>query len=53
MAALPTNSVSTPAAPAVTSDRSVVDFILNILDDAKAEETVSVDITGKSSLADT
>ena len=52
MAALPTNSVSTPAAPAVTSDRSVVDFILNILDDAKAEETVSVDITGKSSLAD-
>jgi ribosome-associated protein len=41
MAALPTNTVSTPATPAVPS-----------VEDAKAEETVSVDITGKSSLAD-
>ena len=52
MAALPNNTVSTPKAQAPASDRSVVDLILNTLDDAKAEETVAVDITGKSSLAD-
>ena len=52
MAALPTDTVSTPAAPTMSSEKSPVELILNILDDAKAEETVSVDITGKSSLAD-
>jgi len=52
MAALPTNTVSTAPAPAVPTEISLVDLILNTLDDAKAEETVSVDITGKSSLAD-
>ena len=30
----------------------MIDVILNCLDDAKAEEVVAVDITGKSSLAD-
>jgi len=53
MAALPNNTVSTPKASAVpASDLSAVELILNTLDDAKAEDTVSVDITGKSSLAD-
>ncbi|WP_083982648.1 ribosome silencing factor [Devosia soli] len=52
MAALPTNTVSTAPAPAAPTDISLVELILNTLDDAKAEETVSVDITGKSSLAD-
>lgn len=52
MAALPTDTVSTAAVPAISAEKSPVELILNILDDAKAEETVSVDITGKSSLAD-
>ena len=52
MAALPNNTVSTPAAAPVPSDRSAVELILNTLEDAKAEDTVSLDITGKSSLAD-
>lgn len=52
MAALPTNTVSTTPAPAAAANISLVELILNTLDDAKAEETVSVDITGKSSLAD-
>ncbi|KRA95610.1 hypothetical protein ASD83_18345 [Devosia sp. Root685] len=51
MAALPTNTVPTPITP-TPSVQSAVELILNVLDDAKAEETVSVDITGKSSLAD-
>jgi len=50
MAALPENTVSTPATN--PSALSAVELILNTLEDAKAEETVSVDITGKSSLAD-
>ncbi|WP_323016011.1 ribosome silencing factor [Devosia sp.] len=50
MAALPENTVSTPEAPA--PQRSLIDVILNCLDDAKAEDIVAVDITGKSSLAD-
>ena len=32
--------------------RPLIDVVLECLDDAKAEETVAVDITGKSSLAD-
>ncbi len=52
MAALPTDTVSTAAVPTMSAEKSPVELILNILDDAKAEETVSVDITGKSSLAD-
>jgi ribosome-associated protein len=52
MAALPNNTVSAPATAVAPSVESAVELILNVLDDAKAEETVSVDITGKSSLAD-
>ncbi|MBO9588779.1 ribosome silencing factor [Devosia sp.] len=52
MAALPNNTVSASAAAAAPSVESAVELILNTLEDAKAEETVSVDITGKSSLAD-
>ena len=52
MAALPNNTVSSPVTAGAPSVQSSVELILNVLDDAKAEETVSVDITGKSSLAD-
>ena len=52
MAALPENtSAATPAAMA-GAQKPLIDLILDTLDDAKAEETVSVDIAGKSSLAD-
>ncbi|WIY52607.1 ribosome silencing factor [Devosia sp. YIM 151766] len=50
MAALPENTSATPAA--IAGRKTLIDLILDILDDAKAEETVAVDITGKSSLAD-
>ena len=51
MAALPENTA--PASPTPNAARkSLIDLILDTLDDAKAEETVAVDITGKSSLAD-
>ena len=52
MAALPSTPVPSPITAAAPSVQSAVELILNVLDDAKAEETVSVDITGKSSLAD-
>ena len=52
MAALPDNTVSTPAAPQTTPERPMIDVILDCLDDAKAEDIVAVDIAGKSSLAD-
>jgi ribosome-associated protein len=51
MAALPNNTVSAPQAPLVP-ERALIELIMETLDDAKAEETVAVDITGKSSLAD-
>ncbi|MBB4052498.1 ribosome-associated protein [Devosia subaequoris] len=52
MAALPENtSAATPTTMAGTQ-KPLIDLILDTLDDAKAEETVSVDIVGKSSLAD-
>lgn len=52
MAALPENT-SPHAEPAPANpDRPMIDVILECLDDAKAEETIAVDITGKSSLAD-
>ena len=44
------------AAPAQESDAQpeiqMIDVVLKSVDDAKAEETVSIDITGKSSLSD-
>jgi ribosome-associated protein len=52
MALLPENTVSKSEAPAVAPERPMIDVILECLDDAKAEEIVAVDITGKSSLAD-
>lgn len=52
MAALPENTVSAPDAIVANPERPMIDVILECLDDAKAEEVVAVDITGKSSLAD-
>lgn len=44
----------TPAAQAVAGApaRPLIDLILDTLDDAKAEQTITVDLAGKSSLAD-
>ena len=52
MAALPENTVTKSEAPVAAPERPMIDVILDCLDDAKAEEIVAVDITGKSSLAD-
>nr|WP_230989498.1 ribosome silencing factor [Devosia faecipullorum] len=52
MAALPENSLSASPAASGAAQKPLIDLILDVLDDAKAEETVSVDIAGKSSLAD-
>lgn len=52
MAALPDNTRSASPAPVAGAQKPLIDLILDTLDDAKAEETVAVDITGKSSLAD-
>ena len=52
MAALPENTATRPDAPVAAPERPMIDVILTCLDDAKAEEIVAVDITGKSSLAD-
>lgn len=52
MAALPENSLSASHAASGAAQKPMIDLILDVLDDAKAEETVSVDIAGKSSLAD-
>jgi len=46
-------SPNTPAPePAAAPQRPMIDVVLESLDDAKAEETVAIDITGKSSLTD-
>ena len=39
-------------APVTPPEPQMIDVVLACLDDAKAEQTVSVDIAGKSSLAD-
>ena len=39
-------------APEPTPEPKMIDVVLHTLEDAKAEDTVSVDIVGKSSLAD-
>lgn len=52
MATQPNNSVTASPAPVAGAQKPLIDLILDTLDDAKAEETVAVDITGKSSLAD-
>jgi ribosome-associated protein len=38
--------------PTPNPDPKMIDVVLQTLEDAKAEETVAIDITGKSSLAD-
>ena len=40
------------AANAAPVGRPLIDVVLETLDDAKAEDTVAIDITGKSSLSD-
>ena len=49
MATAPRKLSRPAAAPAPAP---MIDVVLKSLDDAKAEQTVSIDITGKSSLAD-
>lgn len=41
-----------PATPAATPEPQMIDVVLQSLEDAKAEQTVAIDITGKSSLSD-
>ena len=41
-----------PVVEAPEVDNTMIDLVLKSLDDAKAEQTVSIDITGKSSLTD-
>lgn len=50
MAAAPKKKTPPPAAEPDTP--RMIDVVLKSLDDAKAEDTVSIDITGKSSLSD-
>ncbi len=52
MAPTPNRQAEAPAALALEPQGSVIDLVLQSLDDAKAENTVSIDITGKSSLSD-
>jgi ribosome-associated protein len=51
MAASPRKK-AVPAEPTPTPELKMIDVVLQSLDDAKAEQTVAIDITGKSSLAD-
>ncbi len=51
MAASP-KKIPASAAPAPTPEPRMIDVVLQSLDDAKAEQTVAIDIVGKSSLAD-
>jgi ribosome-associated protein len=50
MAAAPKKKSPQPAA--APESPQMIDVVLKSLDDAKAEQTVAIDITGKSSLAD-
>jgi len=43
---------TTAPQPAPIPATPVIDVVLHSLDDAKAEETVAIDVTGKSALAD-
>ncbi|MBI4923061.1 MAG: ribosome silencing factor [Devosia nanyangense] len=49
MARSPRKLAAEPAAP---PELQMIDVVLQSLDDAKAEQTVAIDIAGKSSLAD-
>lgn len=50
MAAAPKKKIPQPAA--APESPQMIDVVLKSLDDAKAEQTVAIDIAGKSSLAD-
>ena len=53
MAAAPKKKTRTiEPVPAATAEPQMIDVVLKSLDDAKAEQTVAIDITGKSSLSD-
>lgn len=53
MAATPrTKSPKAAQIPAAPPEPQIIDVVLKSLEDAKAEQTVSIDITGKSSLSD-
>src|SRR5688500_2548939 len=41
-----------PAEPTPSAELKVIDVVLQSLEDAKAEQTIAIDIAGKSSLAD-
>ena len=51
MAASPRKLAAAPE-PTATPETKMIDVVLQSLEDAKAEETVAIDIAGKSSLAD-
>lgn len=50
-----TLETASPAVPSASTmgDEGAQSLVLALLDDAKAEETVTIDLAGKSSLADT
>src|SRR5215217_76831 len=53
MAAAPKKKIKTAEpAPVAIAEIQMIDVVLKSLDDAKAEQTVHIDITGKSSLSD-
>ena len=53
MAATPRTKTPKPAETAASQPEiQMIDVVLKSLDDAKAEQTVAIDITGKSSLSD-
>ena len=51
MAASPKKTAQ-PAEPTQTEKTKMIDIVLHSLEEAKAEQTVAIDIAGKSSLAD-
>ena len=51
MAASPRKLAPAPE-PTAPAETKMIDIVLQSLEDAKAEETVAIDIAGKSSLAD-
>ncbi|MGN6486280.1 MAG: ribosome silencing factor [Devosia sp.] len=50
--ASPRKKPETAPAAEAAPDNAMIDLVLKSLDEAKAEQTVSIDITGKSSLTD-
>ena len=52
MAAAPKKTAPTVAEPTPSPELKMIDVVLQSLEDAKAEQTVAIDIAGKSSLAD-